>query len=585
MNFDQSNNFLFIIPCLVLMIFLFRRQESAFFLWVRKYWFFKRSSKNKLSTLMFKLGIVFLVIALGDLRGPEKIVKGKVAQKKTLILIDSSASMLAEDVRPNRFEKGLLLAKHYLKKAVGQQISIVVFSDKQKRIVPFTQDMNLIEARLSTLEGLDISRGGSNITQALYEAQNYFLTESGIGIGNILLITDGEENEAPLDFKLDEKLTLGVLAVGTSKGAPIPVRDSRGKLRQNKMHNGKPVITKIDDAYLKSLGGLASNYKYWITTSYTLPTEEVLSFFNSSYSKKIKKGSVRIKPVLYEYLLIPGVLLLVLSYFLKFFKTFTPALMLLLSISAYAQMPTQTPKEPEKSKETILLEEKFARNEISENEKRLLAIKLLEEGFPEQSSILYDEILSKDVDELNKLEYLNKGVSEFKTGNIKKGVETYNKLIDYLKESGQEDTELYTDVKKNILKALQTQQNQQGKGESDQEQENNQNDQSGEGQSEQNQDNQDGQQDQQDQDGQQKNQGNNQKDKGDQKKKDQQNKEGNQDKKDKKDNKGEGENQKNKDKKKIPALLKQLMSDDNQLQKKMIDAETRERRKRDKKDW
>lgn len=585
MNFDQSNNFLFIIPCLVLMIFLFRRQESAFFLWVRKHWFFKRSSKNKLSTLMFKLGIVFLVIALGDLRGPEKIVKGKVAQKKTLILIDSSASMLAEDVRPNRFEKGLLLAKHYLKKAVGQQISIVVFSDKQKRIVPFTQDMNLIEARLGALEDLDISRGGSNITQALYEAQNYFLTESGIGIGNILLITDGEENEAPLDFKLDEKITLGVLAVGTSKGATIPVRDSRGKLRQNKMHNGKPVITKIDDAYLKSLGGLASNYKYWITTSYTLPTEEVLSFFNSSYSKKIKKGSVRIKPVLYEYLLIPGVLLLVLSYFLKFFKTFTPALMLLLSISAYAQMPTQTPKEPEKSKETILLEEKFARNEISENEKRLLAKKLLEEGFPEQSSILYDEILSKDVDELNKLEYLNKGVSEFKTGNIKKGVETYNKLIDYLKERGQEDTELYTDVKKNILKALQTQQNQQGKGESDQEQENNQNDQSGEGQSEKNQDNQDGQQDQQDQDGQQKNQGNNQKDKGDQKKKDQQNKEGNQDKKDKKDNKGEGESQKNKDKKKIPALLKQLMSDDNQLQKKMIDAETRERRKRDKKDW
>ena len=71
---------------------------------------------------------------------------------KTIILVDSSASMLAEDVRPNRFKKALLLVKHYVKKAVGQQISLVVFSDNQKRIIPFTDDIDLINARLERLE-------------------------------------------------------------------------------------------------------------------------------------------------------------------------------------------------------------------------------------------------------------------------------------------------------------------------------------------------------------------------------------------------------------------------------------------------
>lgn len=588
MNFNQINYILIGLPVLIIFLLLLGRQEKVFFSWIKDHWFYKSSNKNKLSSFVFKSGLVLLVLAFGDLRGPEKIIKGKVAQKKTLILIDSSSSMLAEDVRPNRFEKGLLLAKHYLKKAVGQQISIVVFSDKQKRIVPFTQDMNLIEARLSTLEGLDISRGGSNITQALYEAQNYFLTESGIGIGNILLITDGEENEAPLDFKLDEKITLGVLAVGTSKGAPIPVRDSRGKLRSNKMHNGKPVITKINDGYLKSLGNMAENYKYWITTSYSLPTEDVLRFFNKSFSKKIKKGSVRIKPVLYEYLMIPAVLLLILSYLLKFFRKFTPVALLFISFNSNAQTPQQAPKEPVKSKETIMLEEKFARDEISDNEKRLLAKKLLDEGFSEQSAILYDEILSKEVSEENKLEYLNKGVSEFKTGKVKEGIETYNKLIDYLKDRGQEDSELFKDVKKNILKALQIQESQKGKGKSEEDQEQNedQENQSGEGQGDQNdQDNQDQNSKQQ----QNKNNEENNKDKKDNKNgnenKDDKNKDGDEGKDKKKEKDSQGKDKKQQDKKKIPALLKQLMSDDNKLQKKMIDAETRERRKRDKKDW
>ena len=37
--------------------------------------------------------------------------------------------------------------------------------------------------------------------------------------------------------------------------------------------------------------------------------------------------------------------------------------------------------------------------------------------------------------------------------------------------------------------------------------------------------------------------------------------------------------------KKVPALLKQLMSDDNQLQKEFIDAQTRKRSRTNRKDW
>ena len=47
---------------------------------------------------------------------------------------------------------------------------------------------------------------------------------------------------------------------------------------------------------------------------------------------------------------------------------------------------------------------------------------------------------------------------------------------------------------------------------------------------------------------------------------------------------GKGESGKN-EKQKVPSILKQLLSDDNQLQKKVIDANTVKGKARDKKDW
>lgn len=600
------------------MLFILVGQEKRFFAWVKEYWFFSRSKINKFASLFFYIGILLLTLSLADLRGKEEIIKGKVAQKKTLILIDSSSSMLAEDVRPNRYEKSLLLAKHYLKKAVGEQVSIVVFSDKQKRIVPFTTDMNLIEARLGTLEKLDLQNGGSNIALALSEAEKYFITQDGISIGNILLITDGEDNEDGFDIKLSDNITLATIGVGTAKGTTIPLRNSRGISRGVKRYNGKPVITQLDEGFLKSIGKNVKNYRYWVASSYTLPTEEIQAFFNRIYKSKMNEGEVRIKPVKYDVLLVPALILLIISGLLKLGKTFV-YVCLVFSLNSLAQTApvggnlskaNGEKKEPEKSKEILRLEEKFASGDITETEKKYMAQKLLEEGFPKESSTLYNELL-KDVNENNISEHLNKGVAEFEAGKVQDGISTYNKLLDYLEENDP-NNEIVEKLKKNLFKALQQMEQQKSKqsnsddknqddqNQSDQQDQQNQQNQNNQQNNQQNQNN--NQNDQQDQNNQSNDNQNNKdqdnkkddkkenqgKDKDDKKKdesdgdkdKDKKNNDGDKE-KDKKENKGAQGNKK----KELPALLKQLISDDNQLQKDAIDAQTKERKTRDKKDW
>ena len=576
MSFNQLNLLPLVIVGLVIFWLATLRAEKKYYQWVLDHWFFKQSLLSKVSSIFYFLGFTFLLLALLDLRGKEQRVTGKSVDQKTVVLIDASASMLAEDVRPNRFEKATLLAKHFIKKAVGHQVSVVVFSDGQKRIVPFTKDMDLVEARLNTLKELDLDRGGTGLSMALQESIQYFINSEQRPFGNILVITDAEETDGGLNLNVPDGISVAIVGVGTAKGAPIPIRNSRGVFRGNKKFKGETVISKLDETFLKKLGEKIKHFQYWVASSYSLPTEQILNFFSRSYKTKKSEDDFRIKPVLANYLLLPGVFMLILAFVMKNGKSFAVAALLICSMDSFGN---NSPPEPQKNEVILELEERFARNELGPKGKKKLASELLRQGFSEEATTLYKEVLPETITDENSVEKFNLGAAQLKAGKVKDGLKTYTELVDYLENNTSENNlDLLEKSKLNMLKAIQTQtqkkkqqnKNSKSKEEKGKNQENKDKDQ-GEGQSK-------DQKDQKDQKGQ--GQGN-KKDK--KKNEDKSDQEKNQKKeRDKKDGKGEsGKNEKQK----VPSILKQLLSDDNQLQKKVIDANTVKGKARDKKDW
>lgn len=584
MNFIHLSYFIPICIFISLYLYFLFRSDRDFYSWIQDYWFYKRSLLSKLSTLAWGLGFSLICLALLDLRGPEKRIQGNSIDQKTIILIDSSASMLAEDVRPNRFNKALLLVKHYIKKAVGQQISLVVFSDSQKRIIPFTEDIDLIKARINRLETMNLSRGGTGLSQAIIESIQYFRNTSEDVSGNILIFTDAEETEFGFDIEIPDSISVGLVGVGTRKGAPIPMRNTRGDFLGNKKFQGKTVTTKLDEDFMKKLGGIIKNYQYWIATSYSIPTESILKFFNRTNQKREAQNEFRVRPVLTNYLLVPGILLLLLATMLRYGKIFVPTSLIFLSLSLNSfanQNETEEEKEPVKSERTLALELDFAKNELPIQGKKALAYNLLKDGFIEQSKTLYSEILEKSINEKNLDDYFNYALAHIQTKELGKGIKIYRDLLSYLEKYDEQSVEkMVLNIKKNVLKALE-QQAGGGSGKNDNEkkdQEKNQNGQSGD------QKNQSDKSDDQKQGkDQKKSDSKDGKDK-DKKKKDQKNND-NKNKKKQKKNKGKGEKDKKVSRKKIPAILKQLISDDNNLQKKLIDAKTIERKTKEQKDW
>ncbi len=597
MTFLNSGYIFPIIIFLGFFCYITFKSNETFFKWVEDHWFFTRSRRHKISSILYLVGIGFLLFSLLDLRGKEIKVSAKTSGQKTIILIDNSASMMVEDVRPNRFSKALFLAKHYVKRAVGQKISVLVFSDGTKKIVPFTDDISLIDARIDTLKGLNLNRGGTSLSLAVQESIQYFRDTSKDASGNILIFTDAEETDGGVELNIPDGISVGVVGIGTSKGGPIPVRNSKGIFRKNKEFQGKVVISKLDNDFLKSLGSKIRKFKYWVATSYSLPTEEILSFFSSIHIDKNKENDFRVRPVLAPWLMIPGVLFLCLSFLLKKGNVFIVSMLLLMTFSSFAQvkvpgMPELAGKikekeEPTKSELALALEDKLSKGELDKKGKEALAAQLLQDGFPKESFSLYDEVLDKKITNQNLPHKFNQATALLQNQGKAKAINRYNNILKYIeKNPSSEHEEMEKMAKTNILKALQSSQGN-GKGEEENEsddQESSDNNDSSDGKgkdkkqkkSDDQNDGKDGKDDKKEKDKQ---------DQSGDDKKDNQDKKKDQDGDEKKKTKSETGEEKKKRKKKLPALLKQLVDDDNNLQKKMIDAKTTERKSRDKKDW
>lgn len=434
-----------IISLIVVLLFIILRNQyyKNFFEKVKKFWFYKPTFARKLSNIVYYLAFLVLVIAIGDLRGKEEIIEGNIPTQKTLIVIDNSLSMLVEDIRPNRIKKTLLMARHFIRNSYGHQVSIAVFSDLFKQIIPFTDDIEILEARLQTLNDAK-SEGGSNIGNTLNEAFQYFQTKNGYEKGNIILFTDGEE-QGSSKVKIPDEITLAVIAVGSENGGKIPLRSKDGQFQRYKKYNNEEVVSKLNKSFFTALEKSGSYVKVWFSQSYSLPTEDLLSFMNKVHESSFQKGSFRQRPVKGIPLIALFVVLYCLSIFLSRFKTFSMAVIAILFLSV-ASPEALAQEEDAKLNEYL---EKYKNGSISREEKLDMAQLYMSKNENEKSSSIYRSVI-KDLDSEKEEDVFNFATSLLKEGKTSDAMSLYK----YLDKKPSISEELKEIIKKNMLHAL-----------------------------------------------------------------------------------------------------------------------------------
>jgi len=111
-----------------------------------------------------------------------------------MIAVDTSKSMLAQDVKPDRLTRAKMAVEDLLGKMDGDRVGLVAFAGSSFLQCPLTLDYDAFHQSLDALDTKIIPRGGTDIAAAIHE------TEAALeGNGNneriLVLLTDGEDLE------------------------------------------------------------------------------------------------------------------------------------------------------------------------------------------------------------------------------------------------------------------------------------------------------------------------------------------------------------------------------------------------------
>ena len=160
-----------------------------------------KSWSNALYHLLFVLrmiAIALIVIALARPQTHSENAKTKITDGIDIVMaIDVSASMLSQDLKPNRFEALKKVASQFVKDRPNDRIGLVIYAGESYTKTPVTTDKSIILNALSEITYGQIE-DGTAIGMGLATAVNR-LKESKAKSRVIILLTDGVNNTGFID--------------------------------------------------------------------------------------------------------------------------------------------------------------------------------------------------------------------------------------------------------------------------------------------------------------------------------------------------------------------------------------------------
>ena len=172
-----------------------------------------------------------------------------------LFAVDTSRSMLSNDVAPNRLERVKLAAQDLITELQGDRAGLIAFAGRAFLQAPLTIDYDAAVESINDLDTKTIPEGGTNISEAIALATQTF-GKSAIGNRALIVFTDGEElsGDAVTEAKkaADAGVKIFTVGVGTAQGSLIPI-EGQGEVGFVKDAKGQVVKSKLDENRLREI--------------------------------------------------------------------------------------------------------------------------------------------------------------------------------------------------------------------------------------------------------------------------------------------------------------------------------------------
>jgi len=173
-----------------------------------------------------------------------------------IVAIDTSQSMLAEDISPNRLTRAKLAALDLMQLAKQDRLGLVAFAGTAFLQCPLTLDDEIFRQSVALLDTKIIPQGGTALAEALEVARTTTKTEEN-NIKALVILTDGEDQGSDVLAAAAEAAKAGLhvftIGVGTPAGEILRRRDERGVIDYIKDEQGNIVKSRLNEPLLREV--------------------------------------------------------------------------------------------------------------------------------------------------------------------------------------------------------------------------------------------------------------------------------------------------------------------------------------------
>ena len=220
------------------------------------------TARRRVGFALILLGLGLAVVALARPQMGFTWEEKRQTGRDILIAVDTSRSMLANDLQPNRLTRAKLAAQDLLAELAGDRVGLIAFAGSTFLQAPLTADFGAVRDSLDELDTDIIPRGGTNLSGAIKAAEDAF----GKGESEhraLIIFSDGEELEADAVAAAranKDKFRIFTVGLGSPEGALIPLADKGGGTDFVRDDQGQYVKSRLDEERMREVAEASGGF-------------------------------------------------------------------------------------------------------------------------------------------------------------------------------------------------------------------------------------------------------------------------------------------------------------------------------------
>ena len=221
-------------------------------------------ARRKIRSGCLVLAVALLIVALARPQYGFDLQKIEQRGLDIVVAVDTSKSMLAEDIAPDRLERARLAALDLMQRAKPDRLGLVAFAGDAFLECPLTFDDTAFQQCVRALNVNTLPEGGTAIATAIQTAQMAF--KEGDHFKVLVLFTDGEDNvnsgEALAAAQAAGKAGLKIftIGIGTAEGTLLRITDANGNSDYIRDPDGNVVKSSLNETLLRQIAAATGGF-------------------------------------------------------------------------------------------------------------------------------------------------------------------------------------------------------------------------------------------------------------------------------------------------------------------------------------